>query len=48
MLNRLTFVVAQLAVENKGVKFGQVSWELAMKPVALRLALGCWLVADRA
>ena len=48
MLNRQTFGVVAVAVENKEVKIGIWSWELAMKSVALRLALGCWLVADRA
>ena len=48
VLNRQTFGVVQLAVENKGVKLGTGSWELVMKSVALRSAWACWLVADRA
>ena len=34
-MNRQTFGVVAVAVENKGVKFGTESWELAMKSVAL-------------
>ena len=39
-MNRWTFGVVTVAVENKGVKFGTESWGSNMKSVALCSGLG--------